>query len=129
LASLEAGGRIEQVAQAEANLTAAQSRLAQTRNGATSFDLESARLAVEQAKDALYGAQASRDSTCGSSYMPKAQCDLAKAQVATAETVVNAAQNRYEQAKAGPTPGQVAQAEAAVRAAEGQMALAKQPAT
>jgi membrane fusion protein (multidrug efflux system) len=49
--------------------------------------------------------------------------------VTTAETAVNAAQNRYEQAKAGSPPEQIAQAEAAVRGAEGQLALAKAPAT
>jgi HlyD family secretion protein len=61
--------------------------------------------------------------------MPKAQCDIAKAQVAGAETAVNAAQNRFEQAKAGATAEQLVQVEAAVKVAEQQVALAKQPAT
>ena len=128
LAQLEAGGRAEQVAQAEASLAGARARLEQVKKGATAQELDQARMSIDQAKNALWGAQVSRDGICGNGWLPKFQCAAANSTVATAETAVKQAQSRLEQAEAGATPEAVAQAESAVRAAEETVKLARHPA-
>ena len=129
LAALQRGGRAEQVTQAEANLAAVQSRLTQLRKGPTAQDIALAKLAIDQAKNALWAAQASRDGICGNRNNPKYMCDSANAQVATAETGVQQAQTRLAQLEAGATPEALDQAEDAVSAAKAQLDLAKQPAS
>jgi HlyD family secretion protein len=129
LAVLQKGGRAEQVAQAEANLASAQARLDQVKKGATQQERDQAALAVDQAKNALWAAQTSRDGICGGKYTPGYACDSANAQVAAAETGVQLAQSRLDQVKAGATPEQITQAQAAVDTAAQQLQMAKQPAT
>jgi len=129
LAALERGGRPEQVAQAEANLASAQARLTQVRKGATEQDVTLAKLAIDQAKNSLWSAQAIRDGTCGNKSLSTAQCDGAKAQVLSAETGVQQAETRLAQLQAGAVPEVIAQAEEAVRGAAAQLKLAQQPAS
>lgn len=129
LALLQKGGRSEQVATAEANLASAQARLEQVKKGPTQQERDQAAMAVDQAKNALWAAQTSRDGICGNKFSTKPQCDAANAQVAVAETGVQQAQSRLDQINAGATPEQIAQAQAAVDAAAQQLQLAKQPAT
>ena len=80
LAALERGGRPEQIAQAQANLTAAQARYDLVVQGPTEDDIAIAALAVDQAKNALWAAQANRDGICGNSHNPDYLCDAADAQ-------------------------------------------------
>jgi len=129
LDAIKAGPRPETVAQAEANLAAAQAKLDQVKKGATDQDIALARLAVEQAKDALWAAQSSRDGICGNKMAPSYQCTAAQAQVAAAETGVQQAETRLAQLQAGSTPEVISQTEEAVRIAQAQLALAKQPYT
>lgn len=129
LAALERGGRSEQVDQAEANLAAARSRLEQVRKGPTDQDTALAKFAIDQAKNALWAAQANRDGICGNKRLPGAQCQAAEAQVASAETGIQQAQTRLDQLQAGATPEVISQAQDAVLAAEAQLKLAKQPAS
>jgi HlyD family secretion protein len=128
VASLQSAARPEMVGQAEANLRIAESRLEQLKKGATPEQVAAAKLAVEQSKNALWGAQAARDATCGPVYMQKsAQCEGAKAQVGTAETAVSMAQAQLAIVTAPPTAEQLAQAEAGVESARRQVELAKNP--
>ena len=129
LNSLEAGPRAEQVAQAEANLASAQAALARLQSGPTDLELQAAQLVIDEAKDARWAAQSTRDATCGSALLAGSECDTAEAQVLVAEARVNQAENQLAQLKAGADPETIAQAEQAVRIAEAQLALAKEPAT
>jgi HlyD family secretion protein len=129
LAALERGGRPEQIAQAEANRAAVQSRLDQLRKGATNQDISLAKLAVDQAKNALWAAQANRDGVCAGRNASSPACHAAESQVAAAETAVEQAETRLAQLQAGATSDTLLQAEEAVRAAEAQLKLAKQPAS
>ncbi len=129
LDAMKAGPRAEQVAQAEANLALTQAKLDQVKKGPTDGDIALAKLAIDQARNTLWGAQNSRDGICSNKALPSYQCHAAEAQVAAAETGVQQAEARLAQLQAGATPEVIAQAEDAVRAAEAQLALAKQPFT
>ena len=128
VASLQAAARAETIGQAEANLKAAEAKLEQLKKGATPEQVNAATLAIEQAKNALWGAQATRDATCGPVYMQKSpQCEAAKAQLGTADTAVSMARAQLAIVTAPPTAEQIAQAEAGVEVARRQLDLAKQP--
>ncbi len=129
LAAAEGGGRPEQIAQAEANLASVQAALDLLKKGPSDQDLALARLAVDQAKDALWSAQANRDGICGGKGVPGSTCGGANAQVAVAETGVQQAETRLAQLQAGAAPETIAEAAAAVQAAAEQVRLARQPAT
>lgn len=129
LDAMRAGPRAEQVTQAEASLAAAQAALDEVVKGPSDHDIAQARLAVDQAKDGLWAAQASRDGICGNKMLPSYQCDGAQAQVAAAETGVQQAETALAQLQAGASEETIAQAREAVRAAEAQLALARQPFT
>lgn len=129
LARLTAGPRPEVVTVAEAALSAAQARLASLRQGANQTTLALAGLDVDQAKNALWGAQASRDGICGNAHNPGYLCEAAEAQVGIAETGVKQAEMRLAQLQQGPTAEAVAQVQAAVVTARAQLALAQSPAT
>src|SRR5206468_4721306 len=57
--------RPETVGQAEASVKAAEARLDGLKKGPTSEQVRSAEIAVEQAKNALYGVQTQKDGACG----------------------------------------------------------------
>ena len=132
LAQVKAGAREEEIAAAEeavaaaqANLEGAEASLARLLAGASEREIEIARLTWEQAKDALWGAQAERDGVAGSKMSPDYAVDAAEAAVLSAEMAVKIAELQYEQVKAGPTEEAVAAAEAQVRQAEAALAQAR----
>ncbi|HLH72643.1 MAG TPA: efflux RND transporter periplasmic adaptor subunit [Chloroflexota bacterium] len=99
-----------QVASAEANLVAAQARLAQAQKGnANSEDVAAARAQ-------LASAQASYD---------KLAAGPSAADVANAQATLRSAEANLKDTLAGPTPSDVAAAEATVRSAESQLASAQ----
>ncbi len=109
IAQLDASSLKAQVAQAKANLAAAQARMANMQAGSRSEQ-------IAQAKAALDAAQAKADT------VHKGATD---AQMAAAQTAVNAAtanlqaaQARLALVKQGPTQAQIAAAEAAVSTAQ-----------
>jgi len=109
------------VAQAEAQVALAQAVLADTRAGATSQELAIAQVAVEQAKNQLWGAQAARDSIAGAvsgGQAGKAEKDRAEAAVGVATEAVRLAELQLQRLQAGPRTGTVAQAREQVRIAE-----------
>ncbi len=134
LARAKAGPRPEDVAVAQAGLNAARTDLARARSGATDQDLETARLGIEQARNQLWSAQAQRDAVCGRTGdapkvlekigIPQAECDRARAVVASSEQAVQIAEQAYAKLAAGPrsedvnaVASRVEQAQAQVRAA------------
>ncbi|HEV8633792.1 MAG TPA: efflux RND transporter periplasmic adaptor subunit [Chloroflexota bacterium] len=119
--------RSEQVGQAEANVKAAEARLEALKKGATSEQVRAAEIAVEQAKNALYGVQVQKDAACGRG--GGFQCDAAQAQALASEQAVKQAQQQLKILTAPPTDEAVAQAQAAVDAAREQANLARHPAS
>lgn len=106
---------------AEAQVAAAAAALDALRAGATDAELERARLAVDQARNALWGAQATRDAIGGD---PNAGAALAgaRAHVASAEIAVRLAEIAYEEVKAGPAPEALAAGVAALAQAQERLA-------
>ena len=78
----------------------AKARLDAALAGPTPQDVAIAQSNLEQARNSLWAAQASRDSVCGT---PSAQCDGAQANVQRAEESVRVAELNLEKVKAGPT--------------------------
>lgn len=118
------------VQRAQAELDRALSQQAKLLAGPTQHELDLARIAVETAKDQLYGAQAQRDSIGGALDrgdfgVSQADYDAAKAAVLQAEDAVRTAQVQYEQLQAGPTVQDKAIATAAVSAARAAKAAAE----
>jgi HlyD family secretion protein len=126
LASLQDGSRSEAIGQAKANLDAAQAKLAQLRAGPTPQQVAAAQLAVQQAKNALYGTQIQRDANCR---YPSPLCNASNAQVDASQTGVDQAQAQLNVLTAPPTKELVDQAQAAVNAAQEQYDLARSPYT
>jgi HlyD family secretion protein len=117
------------VQRAQAELDRALSEQAKLLAGPTQHELDLARIAVETAKDQLYGAQARRDSIGGAVQrgdfgVSQADYDAAKAAVLQAEDAVRTAQVQYEQLQAGPATQDKAMAAAAVSAARAAKAAA-----
>lgn len=129
LDAVKAGSRTEIVAQAKANLDGAKAKLAQLKAGPTSEQVEAAQLAVEQAKDALWTQQTSRDGVCGNAHNPTYMCNQADAQVGVAETALKQAQQQLKILTSPPTKEAIDQAQAAVDAAQQAYLLAQQPYT
>lgn len=98
----------------EASETIARLRLAQSKAGATPEEIEIARRQLEQAKNSLWSAQVSRDSTCGAN-KDSAACDSAQANVYRNEEAVRIAEIRVEQLLQGPDAEDMAIAEAEYR--------------
>jgi multidrug resistance efflux pump len=113
------------VADAKASLAQAINVAARTKRGS---DVDSARLQLEQAKNQLWGAQARRDSVCGSweswknlpddeqGLLPgasQADCDGAQASVQSGEQAVQLAQVALEEAEAA-SPGDLTVAQSNV---------------
>lgn len=78
----------------------AKARLDAALAGPTAQELAVAQSSLDQARNSLWAAQASRDSVCGT---PSAQCDGAEANVLRAEESVRMAELNLETVKAGPT--------------------------
>jgi RND family efflux transporter MFP subunit len=125
LASLQKG-RADAVAQATANLTTAQSRLQQLKDGPTAEQIRAAELGVEQAKDAAYAANVSKDAACGAP-STHAACNAGQASAAAAQTGVDMATAGLKVLTAPPTDEQLKQAQAAIDAAQAQVNLAQHP--
>ncbi|MHB1317463.1 MAG: efflux RND transporter periplasmic adaptor subunit [Anaerolineae bacterium] len=82
---------------------------------------------VDEARNALWGAQAQRDAICGRVGVGAAQadCDQAQASVNRSEVSVSIAELQVQQLKAGASPADVASARAQVDQALSQLASAR----
>ncbi len=109
---------------ATAEYDAAKAAYQAFQNGPTPATQEQASVAVQQAKDQLFAAQVLRDSICGQSKASSAQCQVANANVAVAETNLQGSQ--IAQATLGQhTPQAVTQAQAAFQEARASYTFAK----
>ncbi|MCW5850204.1 MAG: efflux RND transporter periplasmic adaptor subunit [Anaerolineae bacterium] len=108
------------IAASQASLASAQANLDKVKGGATQSAITDAQQKIEQAKNSLWAAQSSRDSTCGRAKNPDedTSCNSARAQVNNAELNVQSAQNALNTLLAGPTDSDVAQAQASVTQAQ-----------
>jgi len=141
------------VAQAEANLEASRSRLANaedavdvaeanlnaSRAALTGFEaalniarasvdqreLQLAQLEIERARNALWIAYLERDAIAGRSGTPKYLVDVALATVSNAEATVRSAELKYEQLNTAPNADEVARAQADVSEAKASVAGAE----
>jgi HlyD family secretion protein len=111
---------------AEAQVAAAQAILNRARGGATAEEIAIAEHSIELAKNALWGAQAQRDTVCShvGRGAQQSDCDSAEAAVQAGEEQVRIAELQLQQAKAGlhvedisATEAQLAQAKGGVDAA------------
>ncbi len=136
LALLESGARPEDIAAAEAAVTAAaaaansargmlsasSAALAKLDAGLTWEELAIVERRLEGAKNALWGAQSRRDTICGRvpTLADQADCDGARAAVGQAEEEVRIAELNLRSAMAAPRAEDRAAALAAVQQARGQ---------
>lgn len=123
LASAESG-----IAQAQGQVAQAQAQYADLRAGATEEEIEIARLAVEQAQNSLWGAQAARDGVAGqvdSGRAPDYRKDEAEAQVGVAWVAQQIAEQELKRAQAGPRAATLAAAQAAVDIAQASLSAAQ----
>ncbi len=114
------------VSAADARIASAQANLARVVSG-SSNDADVGERQVALAKDALWGAQAQRDTLCGrveDGFADQADCDGARARVAQAEEQVGIAELELARIKAGGRAEDVAAARAQVREAESARAAA-----
>ncbi len=129
LAQAQATPAPERLRAAQAQLAAAQARLDALKAGPTAAELEAARLRVDQARNALWGAQASRDAIGGNPHAGASALDEANARVASAEIAVRLAELEYERVKAGASAEELAAAEAEVARAQETLAALQAGAT
>jgi RND family efflux transporter MFP subunit len=108
------------VDQAKSTLAQRQDDLAKLTRPPDPIDVKNAQLAVETAKNALYGAQTSRDGICGPSSTSYA-CNSANANVASAQTAITQAQLKLDQLNQGPRAEELDAAKAAVASAQAQL--------
>jgi len=121
IARIEAKELESQHDQAQANLAAARSRLADAQAGARSQEIEAARARLAQAQAALAGAErllALAKSTYDTSLDLRAELEAAETRRDTAQSALEQAQAALDLARAGATAEQLAQAEAAVAQAK-----------
>ena len=123
LAETEANTRAREKAAAE-TVAAAESRLRLLTQGARPEDVRAAEIALEQAKNALYAAQANRDGIC-IPQRPKYMCDSAEAQVAAAESNVSAATNALARVRNGALPDEIKVAESNLKQAQANLDAAR----
>lgn len=117
LAKVKAGPTVAELASAEAALKAAQEKYEMLAAGADLDAIEQARLRLDQARNSLWSAQASRDSICGAAERgaaTAAACDSANASVANAEIAVKLAEIAYQKAQEPPSEADLASAAAQV---------------
>ena len=121
-----------QVDIAQQAVDAAENKLALVKQGPRAEDIHAAELAVDQAKNTLWGLQATRDGVCGEPKHNKEydsyRCDQANANALAGETAVQNAQNTLAKLRNGPLPEEVSVAEAALAQAKSDLA-AKQAST
>jgi len=110
---------------AQASVDMAQAGFDALNEGVTQRTKELASLAIDQAKNSRWGAQASRDATKGSKFADDAAIDQAEANVLNAEVAVQIAETQYEQLFEGPRASAVAQAKAQIAQAKAQVAQAE----
>jgi HlyD family secretion protein len=120
-------GNADLVAQATANVQAAQSKLQQLKDGPTQQQVHAATVAVQQAKNGLFAAQSSRDGTCGNKLNPGYLCESANAAVDAAQTGIDQATAQLQILTTPPTVDQLNQAQAAINAAQAQLNQAQHP--
>lgn len=114
LAQAEAGG---DSAAAAAERDTAEAALARARSGST---VETARLELERAKNALWAQQSQRDATCGQvgkAFTKQVDCDVAQANVQASEQGVRIAEQAYLAAQAAAAD-ELASAESRARSAQ-----------
>jgi HlyD family secretion protein len=122
--------RQENVAQAEDGVRVAEAKLDALKKGPTQEQVRAAEIAVEQAKNALYSVQTTKDGYCGPDHGNVSfQCQAAQKQAFAAEEAVKQAEQNVKVMKQGPTAEQVAQAQAGVDQARQQLELARRPAS
>lgn len=126
LAVIQQGARPESVGQAKANLDAANAKLKAVVDGPTPDQVAAAQLQVEQAKDALASAQATKDGQCRT---PGFQCEAGQAAAFSSTTALAVAQQNLKTLTDPPTQDTINQAQAAVDAAQQAYDLAKNPYT
>lgn len=99
LARIKRGPTPEQLAAAEASLRAAEESYAKLQAGPTAEALRRAKLAIDQAKNTLWGAQNARDSLGAQAQFggSRAQYDQAQANVLNAEIAVELAEMSYQE--------------------------------
>ncbi len=112
---------------AEGAVAAARANLARLQNGATAEDIAIAQHRLEQAKNALWGAQNQRDSICGlvGKLTLQSDCDGAKAAVQSSEEAVSIAELQLQQLQNGARKEDIAAAQAQLQQALGQLATAQ----
>lgn len=109
LGRVKQGPSEKQLSAAQASLSAAEANYNKLASGPTDEALLRAKLAVDQAKNSLWGAQNSRDSLGLSIQFggPRSQYDQAQAQVLNAEIAVELAEINYRELQKGPDQGQL----------------------
>lgn len=114
---------------AEAGVAAARANLSRVRAGATEEEIAIATRRIEEAKNALWGAQAQRDAVCGRvgviPNVTQADCDQANANTQRGEESVRIAELQLEQVRSGARPQDVAGAQAQVDQALSQLENAR----
>jgi len=114
-----------QVDIAQQAVDAADSKLALVRQGPRAEDIRAAELAVDQAKNTLWGLQAARDGVCGDKKQREYdsyRCDQAQAAALAAETAVQNAGNQLSKLRNGALPEEIQVAEAALAQAQSDLA-------
>ncbi|MBN1399715.1 MAG: efflux RND transporter periplasmic adaptor subunit [Anaerolineae bacterium] len=116
-----------EIAAAQAAISSAEAKVADLQRGPTEEEVRLARLKVDEAKNALWGAQATRDAVAGSKSASQAQKDAAEAAVLNAEVAVQAAEVELQQLYEPPTAAerQAAAAQLAQARANYETLLAK----
>jgi len=123
LAEIAKGPLDSDYAAAQASLSSARAAYAELLDTTSNAEaVEQARLAWEQAKNALWAAQAERDAIVARSSTSQAQKDQLEAGLNTAELEVDIAELAYVQAQEGPSKDAIEAAKAAIAAAEAQVA-------
>lgn len=124
LAELQAGSRVEEIAQAQARLDQAEARLAQTRRGSRTEEIAQAQAQVDAARSQISLAQdrsVRYRSLAGQGAISQDQLDEVLTNELNAAANLRQAQRRLDQLRNGSRPEEVAQAEA--QAAEARQAL------
>ena len=119
-------GRPDSVAQATANLRAAQARLQQVKDGPTAEQIKVAQYGVEQAKDGAFAANVAKDVSCAAN-SPAGMCKAGQASADAAQTAVDQANASLQVLTAPPTDTVIKQAQSAIDAAQAQVAMAQHP--
>lgn len=118
LAKVKAGPTREQLAAAEASLKAAQDNYQQVVSRPNPDEVNQAKLKLDQAKNSLWSAQASRDAIKGRGSSSPEAITQAEANVANAEIAVQLARAAYEAAQKPATTQEIQNALAQVKQAQ-----------